>query len=397
MLNINGREWNDLTVEDIEKAVSDEEESFFFEFKEDRVEAKKLTEEISAFANTYGGYIFLGVSDKKAITGCTKWNEQRIHTTIHDSLSPIPSFDVKKFTTKDEKVIFVIKIEQGTMPPYITSSGKIYERISSGSFVIKESAKLTQMYYQRESELKKIEEKLKIEDIRDSTSNVFGYLDIGFSLVTTDNNKIWRSYIEADLKRIAYELKATSNAFSISRVGNSLVISIGEVKNSNGNVFSNLHNFIEIMGDGSVKLRILLVNNNESDEVNICWLFTVISTFKDIYKKIFGDFSDIYISAYKYEKLTILKQFSPFIAFDGTENEKINKKFKELYDNHKRDYGSNRIISGDRIPKSGLRVLDKRYFERMGIAYIADNTFHELFHSQFTFLGYIDYIESEEE
>ena len=46
MLNINGREWNDLTVEDIEKAVSDEDESFFFEFKEDRVEAKKLTEEI---------------------------------------------------------------------------------------------------------------------------------------------------------------------------------------------------------------------------------------------------------------------------------------------------------------------------------------------------------------
>lgn len=34
MLNINGREWNDLTVEDIEKAVSDEDESFFFEFKE---------------------------------------------------------------------------------------------------------------------------------------------------------------------------------------------------------------------------------------------------------------------------------------------------------------------------------------------------------------------------
>ena len=87
MLNINGREWNDLTVEDIEKAVSDEDESFFFEFKEDRVEAKKLTEEISAFANTFGGYILLGVSDEKVITGCIKWNEQRIHAMIHDSLS----------------------------------------------------------------------------------------------------------------------------------------------------------------------------------------------------------------------------------------------------------------------------------------------------------------------
>lgn len=50
MININDREWNDLTIEDVEKTISDQEESFFFEFKEDGVETKKLSEEISAFA-----------------------------------------------------------------------------------------------------------------------------------------------------------------------------------------------------------------------------------------------------------------------------------------------------------------------------------------------------------
>ena len=151
MISINNREWNELTVTDVEKAVASEEESFYFEFKDDRVESRKLAEEISALANTYGGYLFLGVSDKKEIDGCKKWNEQSIHAMIHDSLSPTPGFDVKKFVTNDNKNIYVIRIEPGTMPPYITSKGKIYERLSSGSFPINDSTKLTQMYYQREN------------------------------------------------------------------------------------------------------------------------------------------------------------------------------------------------------------------------------------------------------
>lgn len=58
-------------------------ESFFFEFKSDDEEPNKLVKEISALANTYGGYIFLGVNNDKSIGGCEKWTEQRIHTMIH--------------------------------------------------------------------------------------------------------------------------------------------------------------------------------------------------------------------------------------------------------------------------------------------------------------------------
>lgn len=46
---------------------------------------------------------FLESQTIKKIEGCQKWDEQRIHATIHDSLSPIPSFDVKKFETNDNK------------------------------------------------------------------------------------------------------------------------------------------------------------------------------------------------------------------------------------------------------------------------------------------------------
>lgn len=395
MININDREWNDLTIEDVEKTISDQEESFFFEFKEDGVETKKLSEEISAFANTYGGYIFMGVSDEKVITGCKKWNEQKIHTMIHDSLSPIPNFDVKKFMTKDLKNIFVIKIEQGTTPPYITSKGKIYERLSSGSFVINDSTKLTQMYYKRENELKKIEKKITIDEIKDPMviNNFFGYLDIGFSLEVTDLNKIWTIYNEADLKKIASDLKEqVNNMFSISRVGYSIVISVGEIKNPKGSIMANLNNFIEIMGDGSVKLRILLTNNGENDYVDITSFSNILWIFKEIYRKIFKDFEDIYISAYKYQKLTILKQFFPIMVFSEKEVNIAN----DIYFKHKINYGDNRIITSDRIPKSGMMVINKRYFNRLKIEYNTDNIVNELFISEFNDLGYIDDIELEE-
>lgn len=147
MVNINGTEWTKLVPADIQSVISEQDfdESFYFEFKDDKVSNKKVMEEVSAFANTFGGYIFLGVSDQKQIEGCSTWNEQRIHTTIHDSITPTPSFDVKRFTIGTD-IVYVIRIDEGAEPPYITSNGKIYERLSSGSFVIKDSSKLSQIY-----------------------------------------------------------------------------------------------------------------------------------------------------------------------------------------------------------------------------------------------------------
>ena len=80
MVNINNKPWDKLRFRDIEKFLSEaDDENFFFEFKSDDEEPKKLIKEISAFANTYGGYILLGVNDDKTIGGCKKWTEQRIH------------------------------------------------------------------------------------------------------------------------------------------------------------------------------------------------------------------------------------------------------------------------------------------------------------------------------
>ncbi len=126
MININNKSWDRLDFTDIERQLLlDDDENFFFEYKNDKVSTKKLSEELCAFANTYGGYIFLGIDDDKKISGCEDWTENKIHNVIHNLITPTPIFDVKKFTSLEGLTVLIIKIEEGIEPPYITSEGKI--------------------------------------------------------------------------------------------------------------------------------------------------------------------------------------------------------------------------------------------------------------------------------
>ena len=80
MLNINNKPWEKLRFKDIQALLSgDDDETVFFEYKNDQTSTRDVAEEVCAFANTYGGYLLLGVENSKTITGCQQWTEQRIH------------------------------------------------------------------------------------------------------------------------------------------------------------------------------------------------------------------------------------------------------------------------------------------------------------------------------
>ena len=361
MININGKQWDQITKEDIEILLEgDNDENFFFEYKNDDVDNKKLIKEISAFSNTYGGYIIIGVDDDKKISGCSKWNEQKIHTTIHDSITPIPNFDVKKVSIDEEKNIYIIKIEEGSHPPYITNTGKIYERVSSGSFPINESSKLIQLYYKREDQNKKIKSKIEIDDINNVNNlpnNLCGYVDVGFSITVNDSKKLQKKIFNIDLEELSKEIKKDNKYYNVTRVGYSVVIVLGKSEcTQNGNkVLTNagINNFIEIMEDGSVRCRAIL-SADENNKVNISNMLILIY-FKEVYAKIIGE--EIYkdfISAYKYEKLTVLKQFEPYFNFDNNQPKEEIEKFETYMKNHLEKYGENLIITGNRIPKSEI-------------------------------------------
>lgn len=404
MVNINSKPWEELQFKDVQDYLSDPDsnENCFFEYKIDKVEPAKLVKEISAFANTYGGYIFLGVDDNKNIVGCTAWNEQRIHITIHNGITPTPQFDVKCFSA-DDKIIYVIKIEEGAMPPYITNKGDICERVSSGSCVVTESGKLNQMYHKRADQLLHIKSQIELPEVEAAKlpNNVFGYWDFGFSVVTSEQTNLQKNFYTIDLEPIANYLREINPEFSITRVGYSYVFGMGSatVRTQNGKVVptaAGVHDFMEIMLDGSVRGRLLLIATPETADVDITSLFYYSSSFlRKVYSLIFGDgYSEIFVYAQKYEKLTVLKQFVPFYKL-GTEDSECDKnRYREYLKNHKRKYGNNLIMTSDRIPKSDYEIIDRKYFDELNMAYNTENLYRELFYSAFMNLGYIDQLES---
>ena len=243
MININNKDWNHLCADDVcSFLLGGGEENFFFEFKADQEKNSKLIKEISAFANTYGGYLFLGVNDDKTIGGCLEWTEQRIHATIHDSISPTPIFDVKKFEI-DGKTIYIIKIEEGKNPPYVTNQGGIFERLASGSFPIKESAKLNLLYQKKADAISKLQSKIELPALivnQEFPQNICGYIDVGFSLNCSQETELRKQFSSgntSNVEKAAEFLKEIYNDdFTIACVGAGYQITVGKstTENSNG-------------------------------------------------------------------------------------------------------------------------------------------------------------------
>ena len=187
---------------------------------------------------------------------------------------------MKKFTF-DTSVVYVIKIDEGSEPPYITSSGKIYERLSSGSFAIKDSSKLSQIYNKREQLLAKMEKKVSIPPVYENSNNIYGYVDIGFTLVASDIQVAIDTFNGVDLKAIAEGLATEMPSFNLSYVGNSIVYTPGGVSTQNGHLPAHTNNFLEIMADGSSRMRILLINNDPEDSsVNMTLPMAILSSYK---------------------------------------------------------------------------------------------------------------------
>lgn len=106
-------------------------ENFYIEFKEEKVKAKDLGEEIVAFANSEGGTILIGVSDDGNITGITdKKIEETIMNICRNNVVPniIPSFE---YAIINDKKIVILGIPKGLSKPYSTVDNKYYIRVGT--------------------------------------------------------------------------------------------------------------------------------------------------------------------------------------------------------------------------------------------------------------------------
>lgn len=397
MININNKIWDKLRLKDIEKYLDtiDDDETFFIEFKEENIRNTQLTKEISAFANSFGGYILLGVNDSKKIVGCSNiWTELKINTIICNGISPTPHFDIKKFDLKNSKKLYIIKVEEGTNPPYITNDGYIYHRVSSSSDRVKDANTLNNLYLRNQNNIKKIEDKIYIPEISGTIpNNLCGYIDFGFSLTSKNIEKTKEKVRKADIEKISEKLKDYKQKYSISKVGYSLSITIGEpiMKMGDNPILTTggLSNFMEILPDGSFRCRIIICSETDSSIAYISLITMIPSLFKEIYAIVFGNnFVSNFIEAKKYEKLTVLKLFQPKIAVTG--ESKYVEKFNKLFNDHIIKYGNNIIANNNRIPLNGFINIDKSLFDLNKVKFNNDNLYGQLFYTSYFLLGYID-------
>ena len=400
MVNINGKPWDKLGFSDVvEHLNTAENETLFFEYKQDDETTTGIAKEISAFANTYGGYVFIGVSDNKEIKGCNQWDENRVHTTVYGNISPSPVIDVKTIVHEETKIV-IIRIEEGLNPPYITNKGSAYERISSGSYPIKDSGKLSQLYYKRKDQLNRIKNKIELGPITDSTNsnNLCGCIDIGFALTCSSPPEIQKKFPKNDIETIANQLRQSHQDFSISLIGYSYFITVGRVTvtSSNGEeipVSAGMNNFIEIRADGSIRMRILLTSMPDKNIVNIATVPPILNTFIDVYSQIMGNLEDLFVEAYKYEQLQVIKQFTPAYVFNDESNSSTVLALKNYLPRHRMRYGNNLVINGNRTPVNDYVVIDRHYFDTYQLDYNNVTLIEELFNCSYLNMGYIDPLE----
>lgn len=392
MIKINGIEWENLTYADIVRHLNEncDDETFFFEFKEDAETPNGLAKEICAFANTFGGYIFIGVDDNKKVTGSPSWTEEKINNIIYNNISPTPKFDIKKFVAEDGEQVFVVKIEEGFEPPYIsTKKGIIYYRVSSSSCPVKDAYVLNHLYNKRINNMSKLKDIIGIDLINPSLfpDNLCATLDVGFSFVSKDVTKLRNAFIDAKIEEISQKIKDKTSQYSITRLGHSYIFTFGNMSTSNSSNYrfpADLHHFIEIMPNGSVRYRILLGCNENTDIVDISQIMIISDLYKMVYYELFGEeVANQFIGAYKYEYLHVYKQFIPIFNIDVPQ-------FKRYLFDHQAKYGENHIITSARIPKTGYNLIDKNAFEYYGKEYNSQNLSDFLIGSNFTIFGYID-------
>ena len=109
-----------------------------------------MAKAISAFANTYGGWLFLGVDqlapDNQVAASFPGIPENQLDTiqqrrqSVTEHLNPTPHYETKifrgpcsKIELQEGKAIIAIEIPQSHTAPHIHKDGRIYRRVGDSS------------------------------------------------------------------------------------------------------------------------------------------------------------------------------------------------------------------------------------------------------------------------
>ena len=144
------KNFEDLRVFDLE-VLKGVHEGWYVEYKSEMVNASAMAKAISAFANTYGGWLFIGISEKSKdnnvageFIGLSSDNKDKIRQKIRSALAanvqPTPFYEIKflddpknTIGLPKEKSILVIHTPSSPQAPHVHKDGRIYKRVSDSS------------------------------------------------------------------------------------------------------------------------------------------------------------------------------------------------------------------------------------------------------------------------
>jgi hypothetical protein len=141
---------NDLVAKDLDMLIQKEvAEGYWVEYKSIIQPSKKIAKSIASFANTYGGWYFIGVDADKIRNVATKINGfslvdfpdpiATLRESIKANIDPTPVFHHRLIELESGNVVLVVEIPENQETPFITSDGRIYRRVSDSSDPVLES------------------------------------------------------------------------------------------------------------------------------------------------------------------------------------------------------------------------------------------------------------------
>lgn len=150
------REISELEAADL-STLRNVQEGWYVEYKREIPSVRSIAKSISAFANTYGGWLFYGIAeansgDRKAgdFPGIDNVGSSSAEVAIREAaaahLSPAPFFQIRTLSGPSEgtglhsgRSIVVVHIPQSTDAPHVHSDGRIFRRVGDASDPVAET------------------------------------------------------------------------------------------------------------------------------------------------------------------------------------------------------------------------------------------------------------------
>jgi hypothetical protein len=131
----------ELSPEDLDRML-ELDETLFVEHKTDigRDTAHGLVRSVAAFANTVGGWLLIGVTNRRPNGNASRWDDNESAPTLVDAvrdrlrgeIDPLPAFEAKVVPHRDGPVGVVRVYESADTPHVVLASGAVFVREVAG-------------------------------------------------------------------------------------------------------------------------------------------------------------------------------------------------------------------------------------------------------------------------